>query len=65
MYSYCEVIRDLLPLYQDGACSEESRGLVEAHLKECEDCRRIAEELKQTELERALRRQVNELKGAR
>ena len=34
MYSYCEVIRDLLPLYQDGACSEESRGLVEAHLKE-------------------------------
>ena len=55
MYSYCEVIRDLLPLYQDGACSEESRGLVEAHLKECEECRRIAEELKQSEIERSLR----------
>ncbi|WP_458862151.1 zf-HC2 domain-containing protein [Acidaminobacterium chupaoyuni] len=35
----CEIIRDLLPLYHDGVCSEESRQLVEDHLKNCPACR--------------------------
>lgn len=35
----CEVVADLLPLYQDGVCGEESRRAVEAHLAECEACR--------------------------
>ncbi|MBQ8508376.1 MAG: zf-HC2 domain-containing protein [Clostridia bacterium] len=39
----CDVIRDLLPLYVDGVCSDASRALVEAHLVECEDCRRLFE----------------------
>ena len=34
----CEVIRDLLPLYQDGVCSENSRLAVEEHLSECPAC---------------------------
>ncbi len=34
----CEVIRDLLPLYQDGVCSEETRSLVETHLENCITC---------------------------
>ena len=34
----CQVIKDLLPLYHDGVVSEESKKLVEAHLKECEEC---------------------------
>ena len=35
----CEVIRDLLPLYEDGAASEESQELVRTHLKDCPACR--------------------------
>ncbi|MDD3415838.1 MAG: zf-HC2 domain-containing protein [Lachnospiraceae bacterium] len=35
----CEIIRDLLPLYHDGVCSNESRQMIEEHLSECEDCR--------------------------
>ena len=35
----CEIVRDLLPLYEDGLCSEESRKAVEEHLKTCEACR--------------------------
>lgn len=35
----CEVIQDLLPLYHDGVCSEESKQLVEEHLASCEGCR--------------------------
>lgn len=34
----CEIIKDLLPLYYDKACSNESRELIEEHLQECEDC---------------------------
>lgn len=34
-----EIILDLLPLYHDGVCSEKSRAAVEAHLKDCPDCR--------------------------
>lgn len=35
----CEVIRDLLPLYEDGAASGESAELVREHLKDCPACR--------------------------
>ena len=33
----CEVARDLLPLYCDDVCSQESRILIEEHLKNCSD----------------------------
>ncbi len=38
-----EIIMDLLPLYHDGICSEQSRFAVEEHLKECEVCRKALE----------------------
>lgn len=37
----CEIIKDLLPLYIDRCCSEESANEVEKHLKECENCKSI------------------------
>lgn len=39
----CEIIKDLLPLYIDKCCSEESNHAVELHLKECEDCKAVFE----------------------
>lgn len=41
----CNVIDDLYPLYKDGVCSGESRALVEAHLHECEECRKRFEDV--------------------
>lgn len=35
----CEIIRDLLPLYHDGVCSNDSNALVEEHLMYCANCR--------------------------
>lgn len=35
----CGIIRDLLPLYIDGVCSEESKKAMEEHLSECSDCK--------------------------
>ena len=34
----CGVIRDLLPLYEDGVASEETAQLVREHLKDCPAC---------------------------
>lgn len=39
----CDVILDILPLYIDGAVSEDTKRLVETHLQECEMCRQEAE----------------------
>ena len=39
MKENCEVIRDLLPLVQDGVASEASCRMVQEHLEECEACR--------------------------
>ena len=36
---HCEVIRDLIPLYVDGCCSENTRTLVEEHLAVCPACK--------------------------
>ena len=38
MKTNCKVIEDLLPLYIDEVCSDESKRLVEEHLKECDAC---------------------------
>lgn len=39
--SNCEIIRDILPLYIDDACSDESRFFIEGHIKECEECKEL------------------------
>jgi len=37
----CNIIRDLLTLYVDDLCSEESRAMVDEHLPNCPDCRDV------------------------
>ena len=54
MKTDCEVIRDLLPLYADNACSTKSRTLVEEHLQECPDCRELVSRILKTEIEDTL-----------
>lgn len=34
----CNIIRDLLPLYCDDICSEDSREMIENHLSDCQEC---------------------------
>ena len=40
MNTSCEIILDLIPLYLDDVCSEDSKRIVEKHISECESCRR-------------------------
>lgn len=41
----CNLIKDLLPLYADDACSKESKEIVEQHLSECPDCQNYYDKL--------------------
>ena len=42
----CDMIKDLLSLYCDNVCSEDSRAVVEEHLNECEPCRAELQKLR-------------------
>ncbi len=35
----CDIIKDILPLYYDDVCSEDSKKMVEEHLAQCSSCK--------------------------
>lgn len=41
----CNIIKDLIPLYIDGCCSSESEEEIKKHLEQCDDCRKVYEEM--------------------
>lgn len=51
----CEIIRDILPLYVDDACSASSREIVDSHLKECAECAAYLEQIRDSEAESELK----------
>lgn len=55
MSKECEIIRDILPLYADDACSDSSREIVDAHLKTCPDCAAYLDRIRTSEIEGELR----------
>lgn len=43
----CNVIKDLLPLYIDEVCSEESRKIVDEHLEQCAECQKLLQQMEE------------------
>lgn len=41
----CNVIKDLIPLYIDDCCSEESAEIVRAHIDSCSECKTVYESM--------------------
>jgi len=42
----CDIVKDLLPLYFDNVCSDDSKRMVEEHLVNCQSCQRELDRLK-------------------
>ena len=42
----CNIVKDLIPLYIDGCCSDESQKVVEEHIKNCDACKKLFEDMK-------------------
>jgi len=55
----CDVIQDLLPLYQDKICSDKSRTIVEEHISECAVCRKIVGQIGDNTVEVKLLKEKN------
>ena len=61
MNKECEIVRDLLPLYIDDACSVSSAEMIEAHLPECDECTRICHAMKTEHYEKVLKAEKNDV----
>lgn len=59
----CNIIKDLLPLYCDNMCSDDSRAVVEEHLKECEACGGELEKMRDNSDTAILRQEGNRIIG--
>jgi hypothetical protein len=46
----CELIEDLMPLYIEGDVSDATKDIMEKHIKECKNCRTLAQEYSNDEL---------------
>lgn len=45
----CDVIKDLLPSYVDGLCSMESNKIIQEHLEQCNDCRKLYDQMRESD----------------
>jgi len=61
MNQNCDIVRDLLPLYLDGVCSEASGRIVEDHLNECPACRDLYSRMSHYEIETAVAREKDDV----
>ena len=57
----CDVIRDLLPLYADDACSQDSRRMVDEHLAECPACSGMLKRLRNNAIEDGLHQEKQDV----
>lgn len=63
MKNKCDLVRDLLFSYNDNILSNTSKELVEEHLKECSECKKILEEIKQESNEKKQIKEIDFLKS--
>lgn len=62
MKNECEIVRDLLFSYNDEVVSEFSKEFIERHLKTCESCSKVLEEIKGDTVKYNEKKEINYLK---
>ncbi len=48
----CEIIVDMMPVYVEGICSDESRKMIDEHLKSCSSCSKLCSDIPSMNLEK-------------
>ena len=59
----CDIIKDLLPLYHEEVCYEQSKKLVEEHLNDCQSCKAYLEEMKENKLDERIKKERENVIG--
>lgn len=65
MKNECDIVGDLLFSYNDGILSNNSKKLVEEHLKQCEKCKKNLEEIRKEDYEKKQVKEIDFLKSIR
>ena len=60
----CDVIEDLLPLYQDGACTNATKRAVEEHLAECPKCTELFSKIKDMSIDEMILKEKENVIGS-
>ena len=63
MKNECVLVKDLLFSYNDNFLSNTSKELVEEHLKKCDECKKILEEIKQDSNDKKQIKEIDFLKS--
>lgn len=61
----CDIVRDLLPLYEEKLVRETTREQVEAHLAACVECRSLLQETQEVSMDMSAPPQIDYLKRVR
>lgn len=62
MKKECEIVQDLLFGYSDGTLSNSSKEFIEEHIKECDGCKKLLEEVQADAKKEADKKEVDYLK---
>ena len=57
----CNIVEDLLPLYLEDMCSEDSKAALEKHLQECPACREKLSRMRNSEIIPKMKKQESNL----
>ena len=63
MKNECDLVKDLLFSYNDNILGNTSKELVEEHLKKCDECKKILEEIKQDSNDKKQIKEIDFLKS--
>lgn len=54
----CNIVKDLIPLYIDDCCSDETSAEVKKHVEQCEDCKKTLNSMKNDFVEKESRSEI-------
>ena len=57
----CDLISDLLPLYKDDICSEATKKIVEEHLAECPECKKMLADMSDITIDEKIVKEKDEV----
>ncbi|MCL2130639.1 MAG: zf-HC2 domain-containing protein [Treponema sp.] len=57
----CDIVMDLLPLYHDGVCSENTNKAVEEHMEDCDSCKNTLYRIKNNTIDNYLKEEREDI----
>ena len=58
----CDIVKDIIPMYIDGCCSEASSKALEEHIYTCAECKKIYEDMKSSKEADLIMKAQNKIK---